>query len=585
MKAKSLSILRPSDRPERWRSLAMLLSLVLAGCAQIATVRQHKPSYLASGTPELASAETDLATARKFEASEPLKALGGYLTAADEAANLLKRGPHDLAAMHTYNYAVGRSLELISEQRLDPWHHPFTAPGSRKTYTVTGIIQPGPDRDPSNYEIIPTDTLTEGGTYFQEKVTRDGLGMPVVAAGRAESKDYRKNFATKRLYGAATALIRFSGQRATIDFGLSMSQDTVEFNGHRYPLAADFTAPLALALTRERPQRLGLIRMLRPEKYADTTQLARLQLYDPDRVPVIFVHGLQDTPASWAPMINNLRGDPEIRKNYQFWVFSYPSGYPYMYSAALFRKDIEDVDKVFPDHKKIVLVGHSMGGIISRLMITDVGDKVWYDFFGKAPAETDIPGPTRKLLEESLIFNHRPEISRVIFICAPHRGSEFASNWIGRLGSSLVRMPFFMASIPFKTINAAMVRDPAAMQMTRIPNSIDTLSPNNRFVREIEKFPTTPGIPFHTIEGDRGRGDAPNSSDGVVPYWSSHMDGAESELIVPSNHSAPRNPQAIAEVKRILKLHLHSSKDAIRPKAKELETESKERKQLRASVR
>jgi len=64
-----------------------------------------------------------------------------------------------------------------------------------------------------------------------------------------------------------------------------------------------------------------------------------------------------------------------------------------------------------------------------------------------------------------------------------------------------------------------------------------------------------PGIPFHNIEGDRGRGDAPNSSDGVVPYWSSHLEGAASSLIVPSNHSAPRNPEAIAEVRRILHLN------------------------------
>jgi len=88
-----------------------------------------------------------------------------------------------------------------------------------------------------------------------------------------------------------------------------------------------------------------------------------------------------------------------------------------------------------------------------------------------------------------------------------------------------------------------------------MPTSIDTLSPNNRFVKEINKFPTTPGIPFHTIEGDRGRGDAPDSSDGVVPYWSSNLAGANSSLIVPSNHSAPRNPQAIAEVRRILHLN------------------------------
>ena len=130
-----------------------------------------------------------------------------------------------------------------------------------------------------------------------------------------------------------------------------------------------------------------------------------------------------------------------------------------------------------------------------------------------------------------------------------------ASNFIGRIGTSLVRMPFLLAAVPFQTINVVMTADPAAMQLRRMPNSIDTLAPNNRFVLEINKFPIARGIPYHSIIGDRGRGDTPNSSDGVVAYWSSHLDGAQSELIVPSNHSSPRNPQAIAEVERILKLN------------------------------
>jgi len=294
---------------------------------------------------------------------------------------------------------------------------------------------------------------------------------------------------------------------------------------------------------------------LRPEKYAHTARLTCLQDYDPNRIPVIFVHGLQDTPASWAPMINTLREDPDIRRRYQFWVFSYPSGYPYPYSAALLRKELDSVDRAFPNHKGIVLVGHSMGGMVSRLMITDVGDKLWRVYFGKSPAETNIPSSTKELLEESLIFNHRPEVRRIIFICSPHRGANMASNWIGRIGSMLVKPPVFLASIPMSTLTAVATSNPTAMQLNRMPNSIDTLAPNNRFVLEINKFPITSGIPFHTIEGDRGRGDAPNSSDGVVPYWSSHLEGAQSELVVPSKHSAHRNPQAIAEVRRILRLH------------------------------
>jgi hypothetical protein len=106
------------------------------------------------------------------------------------------------------------------------------------------------------------------------------------------------------------------------------------------------------------------------------------------------------------------------------------------------------------------------------------------------------------------------------------------ANWIGQIGTRLVRMPFLVATVPFRVVSEAMVPDPSAVALNRIPTSIDTLSPNNRFVKEINQFPTTPGIPFHNIEGDRGRGDAPNSSDGVVPHWSSHLEGAASSLIV-----------------------------------------------------
>ena len=91
----------------------------------------------------------------------------------------------------------------------------------------------------------------------------------------------------------------------------------------------------------------------------------------------------------------------------------------------------------------------------------------------------------------------------------------------------------------------------------RRSNSVDSLSPKSRFVHVVNTIPMTRGVPYNTIIGDRGRGDSPNSSDGVVPYWSSHLKGAETEHIVPSDHNAHQNPQAIAEVLRILKAHAH----------------------------
>jgi pimeloyl-ACP methyl ester carboxylesterase len=260
-----------------------------------------------------------------------------------------------------------------------------------------------------------------------------------------------------------------------------------------------------------------------------------------------------DSQATWAPMINHLRGDPEIRKRYQFWFYSYPSGYPYPYSATILRHELDAVEARYHLRHKIVLVGHSMGGCISRLMITDTGDKVWTEIFKKSPAETPMSPETKKLFTESLIFPHRPEVGRVIFISAPLKGSDMATNWIGRISSSLIRSPVTLLRAGSEVIHANAFQ-PGELRLKRLPNSVDTLAPNNRFVKAINTVPITPGIPYYVICGDRGKGGAPNCSDGVVPYWSSHMDGAQSELIVPSSHSAHQNAQAIDEVERILKL-------------------------------
>lgn len=537
------------------RFIKLCVALLVAGCADIATVKHTAPRFPAvtNEAPELVAAERELEKAKKFQTSEPTRALGGYLAAAQAAQRQLERNADDSRARLLYNFAVARCVEVIESAPLDPWSHSLTAPGPDGEYVVTTQRPAGPDRNPADYNITPADSLTIGGVYFDKRVTVDGIGAPVVAAGREKKADFRKNFSTPRLYGTATAIIRFRGHNAQIEFFEPLSTERISFAGHTSRLAADFTAPLAVGLTTERPDKLGLARFLHPGKYADTARLSRLQAYDPNRIPVIFVHGLQDTAASWAPMINTLREDPEIRRRYQFWVYSYPSGYPYPYSAALFREELDAIARAFPSRQRVILIGHSMGGMISRLMVTDVGDKLWRERFGKSPAQTNLPPEPKKLLEESLVFNHRPEVRRVVFISSPHRGSVLASNWIGKIARMLVKTPIFFATLPVHAIAQASA-DPELVKFDRIPNSIDTLSPNSPFVKSIDKFPIAAGIPFHTIQGDRGRGDAPNSSDGVVPYWSSHLEGAQSEVMVPSNHSAHQNPQAIAEVRRILKL-------------------------------
>lgn len=172
----------------------------------------------------------------------------------------------------------------------------------------------------------------------------------------------------------------------------------------------------------------------------------------------------------------------------------------------------------------------------------------------KAPEQVPLSPRTRKYFTEELFFRHRPEVGLVIFIAAPLRGSGLASGWIGRIGASLIKASSAHAEMGREMLRVTHDKEDE-LKLKRYPNSVDTLAPNSRFVKAINTIPMTSGVPCYTIIGDRGKGDSPNSSDGVVPYWSSHMDGARSELIVPSGHGAHQNPQAIEDVKRILKLH------------------------------
>jgi pimeloyl-ACP methyl ester carboxylesterase/predicted GNAT family acetyltransferase len=535
---------------------ASVIAFVVAGCAQIAVVSEKRPAPLppSSGADQVATQTINAALTE--EKKEPTVALGAFIAAARDALRQLDRNPADAEARRAYNFAVARIFTVIRDAKLDPWIHPMRV-GANGEFTLTWKPDPRPEWNLAFYDMIPADELNFKGTYVKDHVKKDGIGAPLVAKRELTAQQASAMFTPPYIYYSVTATAQFEGSRCIISINDPLAAETVRVDGHTYPLAANFTASYAMLLAREKPQKLGFARLLRPQEYAATARVARLEPYNPNKTVLLVIHGLMDTPATWVPMLNDLRGDKDIRRNYQFWFFSYPSGYPYPYSAAILRHELDAIEKKFPLRKPMVVVGHSMGGCITRTLITDTGTKLWIGAFGHPPAETEMPADTKRLLEEAIIFKHRREIGRVVFMSAPHRGSDLASNWIGRIGSMLVKAPTTLLKVN-QTLHESLTADPAALQTKRLPNSVDTMAPNNRFVLGINTIPITPGIPYHSIIGDRGRGDTPNSSDGVVPYWSSHLAGARSEFIAPCGHGSPLNPQAIAEVHRILQLNAKS---------------------------
>lgn len=535
----------------------LFVVLTLCGCSRIAVLKEVNPVFKLS--PEV-SVDIDSHTkafreATQYEKKDPGRAGESYLGALENLSADLEKNPKSEVTRRAYNFALDRMFSLIRAQDYQAWSKPMVF----GRYQFTWKAAPRAGWLPNTYEFLPADQVEVGGDYLQHMAVRDGLGATLVAIGRTEKKDFRANFSQARTYYGVTAVARFRKNVCEVSFHDPLDQDTVTLGSHTYPLAADFTTPLAVLLTRERPEKLGLVRLLDPDKYSETARLSRLRPYDQERIPLLLVHGLLDTPATWVPMVNALRADPLIRKKYQIWVYSYPSGYPYPYSASLLRKELDRLHDVFPNHKPMVYVGHSMGGMIGRLMVSDSGDAIWEAYFHDKPSHINMSPREKKLMEDMFIFKTRPDISRAIFICTPHRGADMAGGWIGRLGRKLVKVPQTMIQIG-DALRQIVTLSEGGLAYESLPTSIDTLTPTNSFVKTVDSLPISPRIPYHSIMGDRGHAKAKlhpeTGSDGFVPYKSSHLPGASSELIIPSNHSGHQSPEGIAEVIRVLKLHL-----------------------------
>jgi hypothetical protein len=194
-----------------------------------------------------------------------------------------------------------------------------------------------------------------------------------------------------------------------------------------------------------------------------------------------------------------------------------------------------------------------MGGLVSRMQATDTGRVLWDKLFSRNADSVYATTPQNSPGKQALIFKADPNVNRIVFICVPHRGSNIASGFIGLIAIRLIQNPSRTIQM-IETSFGSSLESLTGMKNLRVPTSIHGLSPHSPILIGLENPPVKAS--YHSIIGDRGRGNSPNSSDGVVPYWSSHLQGAESEKIIPTSHSGYQSAEAIRELKRILHLNL-----------------------------
>jgi pimeloyl-ACP methyl ester carboxylesterase len=482
------------------------------------------------------------------------KRAANYLQAAAVTAPMLGPGTPPTPALNTYNAAAAElTLLLRSADGGRLWNRPLTLRGEQATYDLR--LQPG--RYPATW---PPDYFTSfeapdkiKHALIQKEVTQDGVGGALVGVRSVTPPEH---FASSRgMTAAVTATLDFHGPNAELALRQPSNVPVARVEGKTRPLEADFSAPISYFQPPKNLLLSDLMGTLRGGNVMEKTGLYFLEPYDPNRIPVVFVHGLMSSPYTWVKTINGLQQDPEVRKRYQPWVFRYATGNPILYSALQLREELAKVDKVYPNHLPYVVVGHSMGGMLTHAQVTTVTRSMWENDknMGSFAKSFFAENSSDNLVARALTYRANPRIKRVVFICTPHRGSDMASGGLGGLGISLIRLPVQLLTTLTSTLTSSEL-----VQITgsakRFPNSVWGLKPTNPSFPIVNEPPIT--VPYHSIIGDRGKGDCPNCSDGVVAYWSSHLDGATSECIVPGPHGSAELPQTIVELDRILRLHI-----------------------------
>ncbi len=461
-------------------------------------------------------------------------------------------------ARNAYNAAVAK---LFDQLRCGPddWNTRAAAIGTR--LAPQGPQQINVERLDGLFSAAMVD-----GRKIRDHKTTDGVGVPLVGwretsrVGQPRAKYLLPN----GLPYNATATLSFDDAGAPAwHFAKRWKQDEILINGVAHTLFANWTASNALYWKMCELDDLLIQNVFLPERYMEESGVYFVTPYDPEKIPVVFVHGLVSSPDAFKNMINELAPEPWFREHYQIWLYNYPTGNPWIFSSMKFRQLMRETC-AYARRKghdrnlnRMVVVAHSMGGLISRSSVTKP-QSVFYDsYFAKSIDQLPLAAKKRELIREGLLYEPLTEPKRVVFLAVPHRGSPLANRGPAIWMSKLIRLP---KTVTIDLMDGAVHAVGDALRgdvdPKILPTSINSLSPANRATLALNKLPVPEHIEFHSVIGDRGKGNTPDSSDGVVPYWSAHLPNVRSEKIVPTHHGVPDHPDASEELRRILKLHL-----------------------------
>ncbi len=408
-----------------------------------------------------------------------------------------------------------------------------------------------------------------------------GLGVPLIAVRKSHPDESpAEQYYPPGLTFPVTAFLRVlpstrapgSANGPAVHCALELCDPLVTTDvivaNRRAPLESDLSTPLAFYLNDPlvRTNALATFALLDADFAKDFRGLYMLEPYDPHKIPVVMVHGLWSSPKTWMEMFNDLRAMPEIRDHYQFWFYLYPTGQPFWISAAQMRADVADVRRnLDPQHNtpkldQMVLIGHSMGGLVSMLQTVDSGEDFWHLVTDRPFDELNADEQTRQSLQGTVFFHPNPSVRRVVTLGTPHRGSNFANSATRWLGHKLIALPSMLTQTSQRVIrdNPGYFRN---TELLTITTSIDSLAPDSPVFPALLAAPRAPWVRYHNVLGRAPNqgflGKIAGDGDGVVSLASASLDRVDSQIEVEADHvTVHQHPRSVLEVRRILREHL-----------------------------
>src|SRR5262249_8733786 len=266
----------------------------------------------------------------------------------------------------------------------------------------------------------------------------------------------------------------------------------------------------------------------------------------------------------WKDTVNELSNDPLLSQRFQFWLYLYPTGAPIPASAARLRRDLREALTILDPGRQdaalgdMVLVGHSIGGVGIQIATQRSSTALWDALFTRPPDELRMSPEARRVLVDALFFEPEPYVRRLVFVSTPHYGTPITYRWLAQLYAFLSRevdeVHRAMREVVRKNGRAALA---PGVQVRRF-YGVGGLRPNDEVLQAELALAIEGSVPYHSIIPQIGIGPWLWQTDGIVPYWSSHIDGADSELIFRGFHTAQDRPPSTAEIRRILLEHLEN---------------------------